>query len=112
MDEQLNLFKGRQLMLEGIETAAENADKNCANWSQIAFEFLMKYANEHDIFKTEDVRAASINKIPQPHSNLAWGGVTLRAKKAGLIKKVGVMPARNPKSHCTPSNVWTLVRKY
>ena len=55
---------------------------------------------------TEDVRLASEKEIPMPPSNRAWGGIVVRASKAGLISRVGFSNVKNAKAHKTPATVW------
>ena len=55
---------------------------------------------------TEDIRLASEKKVPIPPSNRAWGGVVVRASKAGLITRAGFSNVKNAKAHSTPATVW------
>jgi hypothetical protein len=59
-------------------------------WMNDAFEMMHRYASEHHEFMTEDVRKFSLESgLPAPKDNRAWGAVTMRAIKAGLIQKNG-----------------------
>ena len=102
---------GSQLRDKGIKQAINHADDTHDKWSEKAYKFLLdyiKYGEGRDRyeFMTEDVRVASESVIPKPPSNRAWGGIILRAAKAGLIDKVGFSTVKNAKAHKTPATVW------
>ena len=97
---------GSQLRDKGIKQAINNADDTHEKWSEKAYKFLTDYIRSHHEFMTEDVRVASEKKIPIPPSNRAWGGIILRASKAGLITRVGFSSVKNVKAHRTPATVW------
>ena len=97
---------GSQLRDKGIKQAINNADDTHEKWSEKAYKFLTNYIRSHHEFMTEDVRVASEKKIPIPPSNRAWGGIILRASKAGLITRVGFSSVKNVKAHRTPATVW------
>ena len=97
---------GTQLRDKGIKQAIDNADDTHEKWSEKAYKFLTDYIRSHHEFMTEDVRVASEKKIPIPPSNRAWGGIILRASKAGLITRVGFSSVKNVKAHRTPATVW------
>ena len=97
---------GTQLRDKGIKQAIDNADDTHEKWSEKAYKFLTDYIRSHHEFMTEDVRVASEKKIPIPPSNRAWGGIILKAVKAGLITRVGFSSVKNVKAHRTPATVW------
>ena len=97
---------GSQLRDKGIKQAINNADNAHEKWSEKAYKFLTDYIKSHHEFMTEDVRVASEKKIPIPPSNRAWGGIILRASKAGLINRIGFSNVKNVKAHRTPATVW------
>ena len=97
---------GSQLRDKGIKQAINNANDTHEKWSEKAYKFLTDYIRSHHEFMTEDVRVASEKKIPIPPSNRAWGGIILRASKAGLITRVGFSSVKNVKAHRTPATVW------
>ena len=97
---------GSQLRDKGIKQAINNANDTHEKWSEKAYKFLTDYIKSHHEFMTEDVRVASEKKIPIPPSNRAWGGIILRASRAGLINKVGFANVKNVKAHRTPATVW------
>ena len=97
---------GSQLRDKGIKKALDNADNTHDKWSEKAYKFLIKYIKSQYDFMTEDVRIASEKEIPLPPSNRAWGGIILRASRAGLISRVGFSNVKNAKAHKTPASVW------
>ena len=99
---------GSQLRDKGIKQAIDNADDTHDKWSDKAYSFLTKWIKTQYEFMTEDVRVASESAIPKPPSNRAWGGVILRAAKAGLINRVGFSNVKNAKAHRTPATVWRI----
>lgn len=99
-------FTGKDLMEAGIDQAVSHADAVSPAWSDTAYAFLLEYAATEREFMAEDVRAAAAGKVAQPPSLRAWGGVMLRAAKAGLITKIGFRSVSNPKAHCATGGVW------
>jgi len=105
---QPNLFTGAQLRDKGIKQAIDHADQKDSKWSEKAYKFLTAYIGScgRD-FMVEDVRrAADWAGLTEPPSKRAWGGIIVRAKKAGLISRAGFRQVKNPKAHCTPATVW------
>ena len=97
---------GTQLRDKGIKQAIDNADDKHERWSEKAYKFLTNWIKTQYEFMTEDVRIASEKEIPKPPSNRAWGGIVVRAARAGLINKVGFSNVKNPKAHNTPASIW------
>ena len=97
---------GTQLRDKGIKKALDSANDTHEKWSEKAYKFLVNYIKSNNQFMTEDVRLASEKEIPIPPSNRAWGGIVVRASKAGLISRVGFSIVKNAKAHKTPASVW------
>ena len=97
---------GSQLRDKGIKKAVDNANDTHEKWSDKAYKFLVGYIKSHQEFMTEDLRLDSEKEIPKPPSNRAWGGIILRAVRAGLIHRVGFSNVKNVKAHRTPATVW------
>lgn len=109
MQQEMN-FTGQQKRDRGIKRAIDNANDKVENWSGLAYIFLKDYIRTHKEFMAEQVRMASIGRVPDPPSKRAWGVIIVRAKKQGLIERVGFRNVTNSKAHCTPATVWK--RKY
>lgn len=105
--------EGQQLAIFGAEAAAAKADRVHGSWSDKAWEFFVKFAQERkgQSFMTEDVRAhAELRKaVPLPPDGRAWGSITMRASKARLIRRVDYAPNKSPSCHCSPKSVWVWV---
>ena len=97
---------GSQLRDKGIKKAINNANDTHDKWSDKAYNFLTKWIKTHYEFMTEDLRKASEKEIPKPPSNRAWGGIILRAVRAGLITRDRFSNVKNAKAHKTPATVW------
>ncbi len=104
-----NLFdykKGQILRDKGIARAVSHANSQEPRWADKAYSFLLEFLDDHTTFLTEEVRREAIGSIPEPPSKRAWGGVVVRACKAGYIKKIGHKNVSNPAAHCTPATLW------
>ena len=99
---------GSQLRDKGIKQAINNANDTHEKWSDKAYKFLLDYIKSHKEFMTEELRVDSEKEIPKPPSNRAWGGIILRAVRAGLIHRVGFANVKNVKAHKTPATVWRI----
>ena len=97
------LFDAQTLRDAGINQALDHAGEN---WPERAYAFLLDYLRDHPTFMAEDVRTASHGVIQEPPSQRAWGGVIVRAARAGHIQRSGYRQVKNTKAHCTPAAVW------
>lgn len=107
---QLDIFKpptGKELRDDGIRRALQRADDTHGEWKERAYDFLLEYLKGLEgEFMAEEVRVASLETIPAPPSNRAWGGIILKAARAGLIRQVGFRSVKNPRAHCAIVGVW------
>lgn len=91
----------------GMRQAVEKAERVSDGWSEQALQFLEWYAKETPgQFLIEDVRASAtaLGRVPVPPSSKAWGSVTMKAKRAGIIRVAGYTTATNS---CAPKPLWT-----
>jgi hypothetical protein len=109
MKDQLNLFTGQQLRDIGIKKSFDSANDKYENWGEMAYDFLLHFLRTNQAFLTEDVRIASTDIVPDPPSKRAWGAVILKAKREGLVRRIGFRNVKNPKAHCTPAALWKKV---
>lgn len=100
---------GKQLRDEGIKRSVNNANANIYQWSDMAYDYLLKYITTHKEFVTEDVRIASENMIMQPPNTRAWGAIITRAVKNNIIRRKGYVPSNNPKTHRTIITLWEVI---
>ena len=70
--------------------ATEKATADIPQWADLAYAFLCRFAVEREQpFLTEELRYRSRGHVPQPENPAAWGGVVLRAARAGVIVRAG-----------------------
>jgi hypothetical protein len=98
--------RGDELRDLGIKQSIDNANENIENWSELAYAFLVSYIQTNGEFMVEDVRAASLNIVPTPPSNRAWGGIVVKAARENLITRKGFKNVKNSKAHSTPATLW------
>ena len=105
--------RGQQLAIFGADTAASHADRVHGSWSEKAWDFFVKFAQEikGQTFMTEDVRAhAELRKaVPMPPDARSWGSIAMRASRARLIRRVDYAPNKSPSCHASPKSVWVWV---
>jgi len=107
---QLDIFADGRIMRDaGIQQAISHADEVCEKWSEKAYQFLLWYIKRNKEFMTEDVRNASAYIIEIPPSERAWGGVIVRAVKAGLIKQTGYRKVANARAHMANAATWQTI---
>lgn len=87
----------------------ERAEREVANWGDLAMTFLRKYAAEHERVFAEDVTAASIawGMVP-PTDSRAWGPIVAQAVREGWL--VDDKATRRRKNGCLAANYRSMVR--
>lgn len=109
---QLDLFAARQERDNGMAKALAHADAIEPAWSDLAYTFLLGFIGaSQGEFLTEDVRAAAHGAVPDPPDQRAWGGIVIRAVKAGLIRRAGYRPMRSKNCHANPKSSWIKTSK-
>ena len=93
----------------GIQQSLDSANSVIKNWSDIAYGFLLGYADSHKEFMIEDIRNASGGFVPEPPSKRAWGGIAVRAVKNNIIQRKGFQSVKNIKAHKTPATLWEVI---
>lgn len=103
---------GEELKADGIRRAVEHADREIDSWSERAYKFFLKYIERRNTeFRTEDARFyAELHGLEIPPSKRAWGAITLRAARAGLIVKSGHAAVSNPLAHKAFASLWKVVK--
>jgi hypothetical protein len=101
---------------EGMGRAEDNANVIPYKWNDKVDALFIKWLNDPDIgpghgnFLTEDFRKyAETTDLPEPPSKRAYGSVIVRARKKGLIYKVGYGKPTNVLAHGTPATLWHAV---
>lgn len=79
---------------KGITTSILHADRQARDWPERTFALLLMYAGtEEDPWTVEQFREwAKKRGLPDPPDLRAFGGVVFRAKRLGMIRRVGVAP--------------------
>lgn len=100
-------IRARELRDEGMQRAVDHADRVEPNWSNVAEGWVRIYAMDHLEFMCEEVRRFAESKgISKPPDKRAWGAVMMRCAKLGIVEKVGLGYAKDPKVHMNPASVW------
>lgn len=91
-----------------IQLVADHAGED---WREAAFNALRSFAEKTINFLIEDARAyATRNGVAAPHDSRAWGSITVRAIKEGVIVRDGYAPSKT--GHMRPMPVWkSLINK-
>jgi hypothetical protein len=105
---------GEDLRDIGMQQAVDHADENIPKWSEQALNYVKKFLEESPLadseFMTEEVRLWAYSKgLPRPPHDRAWGGVTTKAARLGLITRLRIQAVRTPTSHCANATVWRKV---
>lgn len=110
---QGDLFDAWGAAEEGMNRAADHAERVEPGWGEAALSLLQTFAeawartHSDPVFMAEDVRAyADERGFSKPPDNRAWGKVMVRAKKDGLIVRVGLTLTKRPSSHRRPQTAW------
>lgn len=109
----LDMKQARVERNKGIEKAVMHADQQVSNWSDRAYGFLLRFLSNHNgAFMAEEVRSyAVLMDFEMPPHNRAWGGIMLKAAKAGIIERCGIQKVKNKKAHCANAALWRQVKQ-
>lgn len=114
MYKQLDIFDqkaGENLARIGMELAVETANAEHPKWSercwQLFYQWLNKKPRYHQ-FMIEDFRIDlyRYDLIEKPKSDRAFGFLTGKAVRRGLIESCGTQKVKNRKAHATPAGLW------
>lgn len=102
---------GKRLAVAGMELAKETADNEFDGWSGscwMLFKFWLLKKPRYFEFMIEDFRkyVYDMDLIEKPKTDRAFGFISKRALKEGLIEFVGTSRVKNKKAHATPASVW------
>jgi hypothetical protein len=103
-----NVSEARQRRDDGMQRAADHADRVHRDWQTMAYEFFTNVFLKHHkgTFMAEDFRASCKGVVPDPPSLRAFGAIITKARKNGLITRVAIKQVKNPKANCAMANVW------
>lgn len=100
-------LSGKELKDSGILKAEINANRVNPGWSEQAYDYLKIFIRHRRTpFTIESFRASLKSYLPDPPSLRAFGALAVRAKREGLIKRVGFVQVENPKAHQANANLW------
>jgi hypothetical protein len=108
----LDIKQGRENRDEGMSRAEKKANKDVSDFSKKAMGFLVEFLKTHsDPFMAEDLRSYFAQMDYElPENSRAFGGLFFRARKEGLIKKVGLGNVKNIRAHRCYASVWQKVK--
>ena len=108
---QLTIDYAKEAKEAGMQRAVKHADQVHDSWSTKAFDLFKSYlVLTSSPFKVEDFREWAKNLLPSPPSLRAFGAITVKAKKAGLIRHVGYAQVENIKAHKANCSLWQRAR--
>lgn len=76
----------------GMKRAADHADNDSPGWTERAYQALRSYVEgrlHSETFTIEQAREVAGLLVDEPPDGRAWGAVTQRAIRAGLIVRTG-----------------------
>lgn len=107
MNEQqiiLDYSEGKRLAQYGLSVAVNNANKEHPDWSKRCWDLFKRWIGKKEPgfqFLMEKFRqdCYKFNMIERPKSERAFGYITKRALKEGLVITSGTGKVANPKAH-------------
>lgn len=107
MTQQTQLSFGQQARDKGIAKAITNADRVSPSWSGRCYEFFKTFVRmQNEPFKIEEFRDWVEDKIENPPSLRAYGAITMKAARKGIIRHVGYAKVTNIRAHQANCAVW------
>lgn len=93
-----------------MQQSERHANEVHEGWSEKAYGLFKSFlVLTTGPFKVEDFREWAKNLLPAPPSLRAFGSITVKAKKAGLIRHVGYAQVDNAKAHRANCSLWKRV---
>jgi len=110
-----NSKKAAALRDQGIERTKKKVYKEDPEWLAMAYNLFVNVflRDWNGPFRAEQFRqfCAQMDKLPDSEVSMrVFGGIMLKAKHAGIIKKVGTQNTEMPNSHGTPAGLWIQVK--
>lgn len=99
-------FTGEQLRDTGIQMAVDHAGDN---WKETTWNLFKEFLKDQkEPFLIEEFRSfcAMKDNYQFPPSNRAYGFISVKAVKNGLIKQIGTKKVSNNKAHCANAALW------
>lgn len=106
----LDAIASSRLADEGLGNAVARAEKNCPEWAETVYNLFLGWITTRqagEVFRIEQFRDDCLAVLPVVEkSNRAYGFISIRAKKAGLIEWAGTVKSEAKSTHGTPVNCW------
>lgn len=94
----------------GMSSVAQHADQDHPRWTDLAFKWICKYAEDNSTFISEECTAAAIaSGLPRPADDRAWGQPFRKASYELIIKKIGY--GISNRRHQSPTPRWQSMHK-
>ena len=97
---------------EGADRAADHAERVDPGWKDAALSLFQVFAEQRGDagFRTEEARVfAEGEGLTPPPDGRSWGHIALRARRAGIVVKIGTQNTKTGPAHTHPSNHWRIV---
>lgn len=100
-------IRARELRDDGMQRAVDHANHVEPGWQERAVGYVKAFALVRREFMCEEARRyAEAQGIGPPPDKRAWGAVMMKCARMGLIEKIGLGYAKDPKVHMNPASVW------
>lgn len=110
MTAQTSINFGKQLKEAGMKQSLDSANQVHPDWSEKCYRLFKVWIQyQSGAFKMETFRQGVQTLLEAPPSLRAFGPITARARKEGLIRHVGYAQVENPKAHRATSSLWQRV---
>jgi hypothetical protein len=94
--------------IDGMNRAADHAERKEEGWKNRAFAFFCEFANQ----AAGEFMVCDVIYAAEDHANLAtpdpraWGHVAHRARKKGFVRQCGYSNRTSGKAHASPRAMW------
>lgn len=107
---QQSLNFGRTLKERGMQKSLDSANQVHPDWSEKCYRLFKVWIQYHaEPFKMEAFRQGVEALLEKPPSLRAYGPITVRARKEGLIVHCGYAQVENSKAHRANCSLWQRV---
>ncbi len=102
---------GRDLAEEGMARAEDHAERVEPKWGAQAYDRFTAYCANGGYVTVEAIKAWAYDTgLPKPPAEGAWGAVTRRAVRDGVIVFHEFTESQNASQHMKPVRVWRVVK--
>jgi hypothetical protein len=105
------IAEGERLKQEGLDRAVDHADRDIPDWKVRCWSLFLEWLDSKPVgwrFKVEDFRlhVEAQGKIEAPPSKRAYGFISVKGVRAGLIVNKGTVKVNNPNAHRANAGLW------